>query len=149
MNTNRNILLFLVGTIVLFANNSVSETRPPEMFGTWRNPKGTVHVEIQPCGAAACGTVVWASANAKDAVRKSIGQELIGLQIFRDMVPTGAGGWRGKVFVPDLNLVFTGFARAIDSKELHAKGCLIGKVFCKSQTWTRVSPSVASSNSAS
>jgi len=108
-----------------------------DLYGVWRNPRDSVHLEIKPCGGSACGVVVWASAKAQADARRGSGQNLVGQQLLRDFAPAG-GGWRGKVFVPDLNHVFAGSARAIDAGHIEAKGCLIGGIFCKSQTWTRV-----------
>jgi uncharacterized protein (DUF2147 family) len=107
-------------------------------YGVWRNPKDSVHVEIRPCGTGACGVVVWANAKAQADARKGGTANLIGLQIFRDLVRDKAGVWRGKVFVPDLNMTFTGSAESIDAGALRARGCLIGNIACKSQIWRRV-----------
>ena len=109
-----------------------------DVFGVWRNPKNSVHVEVKPCGDHACGYVVWASEKAQRDAREA-GSELIGLQIFRDMTPSRAGAWRGKVFVPDLNRTFSGRAEPLDATRLRAKGCLVAGVVCKSQIWTRMS----------
>ena len=45
---------------------------------------------------------------------------------------------RGKVFVPDLDMTLSGSATLSDPNSLRAKGCLIGRVLCKSQVWTRI-----------
>jgi uncharacterized protein (DUF2147 family) len=107
-------------------------------YGVWRNPKDSVHVEIRPCGSGACGIVVWASAKAQADARKGGTANLVGLQIFRDLVRDKAGVWRGKVFVPDLNMTLTGSAEPIDAGSLRARGCLFANVACKSQIWRRV-----------
>lgn len=108
-----------------------------DVYGVWRNAKNSVHVEVKPCGDNACGYVVWATPKAQLKVREAAGQELIGLQIFRDLSPTPNGAWQGKVFVPDLNRTFSGKAEALDTTRLKAKGCLLPGVVCKSQIWTR------------
>ena len=106
--------------------------------GVWRNPKNSVHVRIASCGAAACGHVVWASDKAKRDAAEGGARELIGLQLFRDFVQQKSGAWKGKVFVPDLNATFNGTAEQTDAATLKAKGCLIGGLLCKTQTWRRV-----------
>lgn len=108
-----------------------------DLLGVWRNPKNSVHLDIRPCGPSACGYVVWASARAQADARKGSGRDLIGLQLLQDFAPN-AHGWRGKVFVPDLNRTLTGSARSIDADHLEAKGCLIGSILCKAQVWTRL-----------
>lgn len=110
-------------------------------FGVWRNPKDTVHVEIKPCGVQACGYVVWATEKAKADARKGGTQNLIGLQLLRDMSLDKAGVWRGRVFVPDLNMTFSGAAEPVNATTLRARGCLIGGIGCKTQLWTRIDAS--------
>ena len=116
----------------------------PDLFGLWRNPKNSVHVDIRPCGGSACGYVVWASEKAQADARKGSGRELVGMQLLRDFAPSG-GSWRGKVFVPDLNRNFTGAARMLDDNHLEARGCLIANAICKKQVWTRLAPRAARS----
>jgi uncharacterized protein (DUF2147 family) len=108
-----------------------------EVFGVWRNPKGSVHLEVRPCGPSACGYVVWASEEAQADARKGSGQPLIGQQLLRDFRPDG-DSWRGRVYAPDLDRTFSGGARLLDAGRLEARGCLLGRVLCKRQVWTRV-----------
>jgi uncharacterized protein (DUF2147 family) len=110
----------------------------PSLFGVWKNPKNSVHVDIRPCPQGACGVVVWASEKAKRDAREGGTKELVGLQLFREFQPKKNGVWQGKVFIPDLNRTFTGSAEPVDARTLRAKGCLFANVLCKTQTWTRV-----------
>src|SRR5438874_1528740 len=81
---------------------SAASAAANDLLGVWRNPKNSVHVDIKPCGASACGYVVWASPKAQADARKGSGRELVGMQLLQDFAPN-PHGWRGKVFVPDLN----------------------------------------------
>jgi uncharacterized protein (DUF2147 family) len=115
-------------------------------YGVWRNPKNTVHVEIKPCGGGrACGNVVWANEEAKADAKKGGTPNLIGLQLLRDFQLQKSGSWKGKVFVPDLNMTLSGTADFPDASTMKAKGCLL--LFCKSQTWRRVDVVAASTPS--
>lgn len=106
-------------------------------YGVWRNPKNSVHVEIKPCGGGrACGVVVWANAEAQADAKKGGTPNLVGLQLLRDFQLQKNGSWKGKVFVPDLNMTLGGTADFPDASTMKAKGCLL--LFCKSQTWRRV-----------
>ncbi len=107
-------------------------------YGVWRNPKGSVHLDIRPCGANACGYVVWASAEAQADSRKAGNGDLVGAQLLREFRQQRPGLWRGRVFVPDMNRTFSGSAELVAPDRLRAKGCLIGGFLCKSQVWTRV-----------
>jgi uncharacterized protein (DUF2147 family) len=116
---------------------TAAASAPAELFGRWRNPADSVHMDIRPCGASACGSVVWASPQAQADARRGSGRELVGLQLFRDFAPAKRG-WRGKVFVPDLNRTLAGTARLLDPSHLEARGCLLGNVLCRTQVWSRV-----------
>lgn len=109
-----------------------------EVYGVWANPKATVHIDIKPCGELACGTVVWASADAKEKSMKASGKELIGLQLFQDMKRDDEGVYRGRAFVPDLNMTFSGTAEAVSGETLKIRGCLVRNIFCRAQIWTKV-----------
>lgn len=108
------------------------------IYGVWRNPKNSVHVDVRPCGPSACGYVVWANADAQADARKGGTPNLIGLQLFRNFQQQANGRWRGKVFVPDLNATFSGAAELVDQDRLRARGCLFANIACKSQVWVRV-----------
>jgi uncharacterized protein (DUF2147 family) len=126
----------LVAAAGLAASTTASAQGDPSIHGVWRNPKNSVHVEIKPCPAGACGYVVWATDKAKQDAREGGTANLVGLQLLRDFSQDKKGVWRGKVFVPDLNRTFTGVAELSSPTTLKAKGCFV--VLCKSQTWTRI-----------
>jgi uncharacterized protein (DUF2147 family) len=106
----------------------------------WRNPQNSVHVRIQPCGKSRCGVIVWANDKAKADSARGGTPNLIGTQLFRDFHEVSPKVWKGKVFVPDLNRVFTGTGTVKDANTVVARGCLVGNIGCKSQTWTRMKP---------
>jgi len=129
-------------TVLLAAVGALSVALPASAqdqftYGVWRNPKNSVHVEIKPCGGGrACGVVVWANEDAKADARKGGTPNLVGLQLLRDFALQKSGSWKGRVFVPDLNMTLSGTADFPDATTMKAKGCLL--MFCKSQTWRRV-----------
>jgi uncharacterized protein (DUF2147 family) len=130
------VLLATAGTLAAGLPASAQEQFT---YGVWRNPKNSVHVEIKPCGGGrACGVVVWANADAVADARKGGTPNLVGLQLLRDFALQKSGSWKGKVFVPDLNMTLTGTADFPDATTMKAKGCLVGAFLCKSQTWRRV-----------
>ena len=125
---------------ILFGGTSaLAQPAAADTFGVWRNPKDNVRVEIRPCGSAACGTVVWASAKAQAKAREAGTSSLVGTQVLKNLeLDERLGVWRGKVFVPELNRNFTGVAEPVDARRLRAKGCVIGGLLCKSQVWTKI-----------
>ncbi|WP_277787945.1 DUF2147 domain-containing protein [Caulobacter segnis] len=128
-----------VAAILLGGQSALAQPATSDAFGVWRNPKDNVRVEIRPCGAAACGTVVWASPKAQAKARNAGTDSLVGTQVLKNLeLDERRGVWRGKVFVPELNRNFTGLAEPVDAGRLLAKGCVIGGLLCKSQVWTKV-----------
>ena len=103
-----------------------------------RNPQNSVHVRIHPCGTTRCGTVVWANAKAKADSARGGTPNLVGTELFREFREVSPKVWKGKVFVPDVNRVFTGTGTVKDKDTIVARGCLIGNMGCKSQVWKRV-----------
>jgi uncharacterized protein (DUF2147 family) len=104
----------------------------------FRNPSNSVHVRIHPCGKGRCGTVVWANDKAKADSARGGTRNLIGTELFKEFREISPKVWKGKVFVPDLNKVFSGTGTIKDQNTIVARGCLIAGIGCKSQTWTRV-----------
>jgi uncharacterized protein (DUF2147 family) len=103
-----------------------------------RNPQNSVHVRIHPCGKTRCGTVVWANAKAKADSARGGTPNLVGTELFREFREVSPKVWKGKVFVPDVNRVFTGTGTVKDNDTIVARGCLLGNVGCKSEVWKRV-----------
>ena len=113
---------------------------PPDaapIASEWRNPSNSVHVRIDQCGGAVCGTVTWASDKAIADAKRGGTTNLIGTRLFRDLKPAGPGKWSGKVFVPDIRQTFSGTIQFQDGKML-GKGCVLFGIICKEQTWSRV-----------
>lgn len=110
----------------------------PGQENIFRNPSNSVHVRIHPCGKGRCGTVVWANEKAKADSARGGTRNLVGTELFREFREISPNVWKGKVFVPDLNKVFTGTGTIKGQNVIVARGCLIGNFGCKSQTWTRV-----------
>lgn len=129
--------LLALSTALLTAGAGAAQP-DPTIFGDWRNPRATVQIAIKPCGASACGVVVWATPKAQADARRGSGRDLIGQQLFRDFTQQYDKTWSGKVYVPDLNLTFVGSAQALDAMRLKARGCVLRRILCKVQVWSRV-----------
>ena len=112
----------------------------PPVAGVWRNPQGSVEVEMAPCGARLCGIVVWASAKAQDDAAAGGTDRLVGTQLFRDLAGDGPGRWQGEVFVPDLARTVSGTMTLVDGATLQVDGCVIPGLVCQTQLWTRARP---------
>ena len=106
--------------------------------GRWSNPNGSVVISINPCNASLCGRVEWASEKAIADARKGGTDPLIGAELLSEIVPHGEGRWKTRLFVPDLNKTSKAELRLLGLDQLKVTGCLVGRVGCKSQIWTRV-----------
>lgn len=103
--------------------------------GQWRSPGGNSIIGVAPCGSSLCGTVIWASARAKQDARKATDQ-LIGTQILTGLQQKG-DAWQGRLFIPDRNMRVTAKIRLIGEGQLRVAGCALGKSLCKSAVWNR------------
>lgn len=124
--------------LALLALGAQAASASESPFGRWRNPKNSVHIQLAPCHDRLCGVVVWANEKAKTAAAKGMDEPLIGSMLFKDLVKEREGEWRGKIFVPNQGRTFSGAIQILDPQTLEAKGCVLGRLFCKSQIWTRV-----------
>ncbi len=105
-------------------------------LGIWRTEPDrknlTSHVQIAPCGAALCGTVL----RAYDAQGHEVKTANVGKRLFWDLKPGSGGTYDGgTVFVPLLNVKAQAKAK-LSGNSLRVTGCK-GPV-CDGQTWTRV-----------
>jgi uncharacterized protein (DUF2147 family) len=124
--------------VALLVGTAPALSRAPGQANVFRNPQNSVHVRIHPCGKGRCGTVVWANDKAKADSARGGTRNLVGTELFREFREVSPKVWKGKVFVPDVNKVFTGTGTIKDPNTIIARGCLIAGIGCKAQTWTRV-----------
>jgi len=106
--------------------------------GRWSNPSGSVIIFIAPCNDTLCGRVEWASEKAMADARKGGTDPLVGAELLTDIVRRGDGRWKARLFVPDVNKTSKAELKLLGFDQLKVSGCLIGRVACKSQVWTRV-----------
>lgn len=110
--------------------------------GLWSNPKGSLTVRTRRCGEQLCATVVSASDRAKEKAADAGIDRLVGTEIFSDYRPDG-NGWAGILFVPDRGKRVSSTLETAGGERVKISGCLIGRILCKSQVWTRVDSRMA------
>ena len=106
--------------------------------GQWTNYKKNVVVQVERCGTAYCGRVVQATEKAKAKARKGGTPNLVGTQILTGLVPTGAGRFRGRAFVPKRNIHATATIRQVSDDVMQVQGCILAGLLCDNERWTRV-----------
>jgi uncharacterized protein (DUF2147 family) len=111
-----------------------AEGRSP-IEGRWK--KGNLQIDIKPCGAVMCGTVVKASAKQQARAERGSGTELIGATLIRDIRPIGPNNYRARVFLADRNMNASGRIRQLSPNQLKVSGCVLAFI-CKTANWTRV-----------
>jgi len=91
------------------------------------------HVQVTPCNAAICGTLV----KAFDGTGKEMASPNIGKRIIWDMKAQGNGTYGdGKVWSPDRNKTYNA-KMVLTQKGLSISGCVLG--ICRDGgTWSRV-----------
>lgn len=110
--------------------------------GLWTNPKGSLTVRTRRCGAQLCATVVSASERAKVKAANAGIDRLVGTEIFSNYRPDG-DGWAGTLFVPDKGKRVSSTLELAGRNQVTISGCLIGRLLCKSQVWTRADARLA------
>jgi len=138
---NRHIVPLLALCVALTPIAATAST-PAAAFGVWATQDGNGHVEIAPCGASACGAIVWGdrssgpSTDVKNPDAALRTRPLIGLRILEGY-SAGAAGWiNGRVYDPKSGNTYRSELLPQTDGTLRVKGCM-GPI-CRTETWRRV-----------
>lgn len=123
--------LFVTTVLALFATTATAGPRHT-LEGRWKNPKGSVIVDVAPCGDALCGTVSWASAHNREKGTAP------GIRVLSDLRPDGDGSYKGRAFEPKRNIRGSAIVTQEGANVMVVKGCAMWSLLCKEQRWTRV-----------
>ena len=110
----------------------------PSVEGRWTNPKRSVVIQVARCGAAWCGTVVWATPKAKANARKGGTENLVGTRILSGARPVGPNTYKGWGFVPKRNIYAPATIRQTGPNSMVVEGCALAGLLCKEQRWSRI-----------
>jgi uncharacterized protein (DUF2147 family) len=103
--------------------------------GMWRTSAddngNTGLIQVAPCGAALCGTLV----QAFDGSGNQMASPNIGRQIISQTEAQGGGAYRGKVWSPDRDKTYNS-RLTLSGNSLSVSGCVFG-VCRDGGTWTR------------
>ena len=123
--------------VVFSALATLAAADPAE--GTWKtkpDDNGDYgYVQIRPCGAKLCGTLVRAfdSSGAEKPNSPNIGRRIVW-----DMEPAGGGAYGGgKIWAPDRDKTYRS-KMALSGNTLSVSGCVLGGMICRSSEWQRV-----------
>ena len=129
MNRILGTIALVLAAVAVPATASAQEA----LEGRWKNPKGSVIVNVARCGNALCGTVSWASAGNRE---KGVAP---GTRVLSDLRPQGEGIYKGRAFEPKRNISGSATVHQVGPNVMVVKGCAVMGLFCKSQRWTRIS----------
>lgn len=137
---------FIIAAVLCIAAATPAAAGDPR--GTWMTEDGKAKVAIVSCGGALCGNVIALTepidpdtgkpktdSKNPDAARRS--RPMIGVQIVIDMKPDTGDKWNGQVYNAEDGKTYSGSITLVNATTLTLKGCALGGLICKSQTWTR------------
>ena len=126
--------LTLAAALSLIAGMAFAD--PAEgLWQTQRNDDGNLaHVQIAPCGAKLCGTMV----RSFGSDNKPIESPNTGKNLVWDMEAAGNGDYRnGQIWDPGSNKTYRS-KMELSGDQLKVSGCVAGGLICRGQTWVRV-----------
>jgi uncharacterized protein (DUF2147 family)/peroxiredoxin len=117
-----------------------------DVEGRWLTASGNAEVEIKPCGAALCGTIVRLLANRSMAdPTVSLGDKPgVGLVVLSNFLPSGGGAFEGFIYDREAVQTYRCSLSLDPSGKLVVHGYLGWPVFGRTQLWTRVGGQPAS-----
>ena len=119
-----------------------------DLTGRWRAASGNVEVEIAPCGAALCGTIVRVLANKSMADPTVEMKDLpgLGLVVLSNFLPAGDGSFEGFIYDRESRKTYS-CTMSLESPDRLALHPYVGiSMLGQTQVWTRVSADGASSS---
>ena len=121
---------------------------PPAETGIWYDDTGQGAVEIQPCGKALCGRIVWLK-DPRNAAGQLLtdklnpepgkrGRPICGLQVLGGLLRQDDGTWdTGWVYDPKEGKSYDAALQVAGPGKLAVTGYLGVKLFSRTLSWTR------------
>jgi uncharacterized protein (DUF2147 family) len=118
-------------------------------LGTWLTGDKKGKVRIVNCGGAICGSLVWIDEpldpetkkpkiDKRNADASKQSRPLLGIPIVLNMKPSSAPqSWEGDVYNAEDGKTYSGSFTLTGANTAQLKGCVLGGLICKAQTWTR------------
>jgi uncharacterized protein (DUF2147 family) len=138
----------VAASAIALALIAIAPARAADPVGTWLTGDKKGKVKIVNCGGAICGNLTWLAEpndpetkqpktdkNNKDSGKQ--GRPLLGVPIVLSMKPAGGDKWEGQVYNAEDGGIYTGSFTMSGASTAQLKGCVMGGLLCKSQTWTR------------
>jgi uncharacterized protein (DUF2147 family) len=149
------ILAIIVHSIVGLVPLATTPALAADPLGTWLTGDRRGKVEIDNCGGAICGNLVWLLEPLDPATSmpktdkfnvdpNMQNRPLLGINIL-NMKPSGTPQkWESNVYNAEDGKTYSGSFTLTGSDTAQLKGCVLGGLICKAQNWTRASASCES-----
>jgi uncharacterized protein (DUF2147 family) len=146
--TAAHVRIFAGSIAIVLVTSTAAIAADP--VGTWYTAAKRAQVRIAHCaGNSLCGAIVSLKEpndpqtgkpkidiNNPDQAKRN--RPLIGVRIVLDLKPTGTPDrWQGDVYNADDGRTYGGYLTMTGADTLELKGCVLGDLICKSETWTR------------
>lgn len=146
---NLRLTAFIVLAAVGLAPMLAAPALAADAVGMWLTGDKKGKVRIVNCGGALCGTLVWVQEpldpetnkpklDKRNADPSKQSRPLIGIPIVLNMKPSATPQkWDGDVYNAEDGKTYSGSFTLTGANTAELKGCVLGGLICKAQTWTR------------
>jgi uncharacterized protein (DUF2147 family) len=134
---------FAFAAMVVAAPLVFAQAAAPSQNGRWITESGNFEVDLAPCDAALCGTVVKVLANnamsgpGADMPVADTAQ-LVGMVILKDFKPTDPGTWKGQIFNRENGKLYSAVLSHPEPDQLVIRSYIGLPLFGKTQVWRRI-----------
>jgi uncharacterized protein (DUF2147 family) len=119
----RNVKMITLAATLALSSTAAFAQSP---FGTWTRPSNGTKVSFYDCGGKLCAKVL--SSTNKD----SVGKVIMG-----GASKTGENTWAGDLLNTEDGKTYSGVVTMEGPKALNLKGCTLGGIICKGETWVK------------
>jgi uncharacterized protein (DUF2147 family) len=120
----------------------------PALTGLWLDQSGRAGIDIEPCGASVCGTILWLKEPLTDAGQPKTdirntdaslhSRKICGMTMLYGFVPDTDGGWKnGFIYDPASGKTYNSNIHLAPDGSLTVRGYVEFTFLGKTQTWTR------------
>lgn len=135
--------LSFLGAAALCTAAAFAQPAPAGQLGRWLTESGNLEVDLAPCGAALCGTVVRVLANRS---MSSPGTEMaaadsrpaLGMVLLSDFMPSGEGEWKGQIYNRENGKTYSALMTHPAADQLLIRAYIGLPLLGKTQVWRRV-----------
>ncbi len=120
----------------------------PGLTGMWLDQSGRAGIDIEPCGASVCGTILWLKEplTAEGKTKLDIhnpqetlqGRKICGLTMLYNFVPDSDGGWKnGYIYDPATGKTYNSNIHLSADGTLSVRGYMTYTFLGQTQVWKR------------